>query len=335
MLPRVIGKNPKPAALIVGFDGALAERIKMLFPASQVIEYLDEVEQKEWDVLITTRSALGAENHLYVIGVGCDAIVRPGYAELPSAFGPFHFETAADDASTGWVRWTGPSRAKELHVAENLSPSVERLIVTRLAPLAEEENSHQWLHPRGPLEPFLSTILDQCLAARFLRPGGKSECWCFPHYAVGITPEIVAVAMHEWQKRDPETFPVMDWTSRAMWRTTDENRIARALEELEADRAATIARLDSQEQELDAQLLDARRSADIDERRLLTGQGDDLTGVVAKCLSDLGFDVRNMDEIYPAGDRREDLQVTAPEASGWIAIVEVRGYRREHRFATC
>jgi hypothetical protein len=80
----VLGKNPKPAVLIVGFDDAIAERIGRLFPARQVIDHLDEVEQQEWDVLITTRSVLGAEHHLYVIGLGCEAYLPPGRAELPS-----------------------------------------------------------------------------------------------------------------------------------------------------------------------------------------------------------------------------------------------------------
>jgi hypothetical protein len=35
-----------------------------------------------------------------------------------------------------------------------------------------------------------------------------------------------------------------------------------------------------------------------------------------------------MDKIYPENDRREDLQLTAPEAPDWLALVEVRGYRR-------
>jgi hypothetical protein len=235
MPSRVIGKNPKPAALIIGFDDAMAERIGRLFPARQVIDHVDEVEQKEWDVLITTRSVLGAQRHLYVIGVECDAIVRPGHAELPAAFGPYHdasaeagraASAAAGRVASDWVRWTGPSRAKELHVAENLPPSLERLIVTQLAPLAERETFHKWLQPRGVLEPFLSTLLDQCLAGRFPRPGAKSECWCFPGYAVRIAPEIVEVAIQEWRKRDPETFPIVDWANKAVWRTPAENRVA-------------------------------------------------------------------------------------------------------------
>jgi hypothetical protein len=103
--------------------------------------------------------------------------------------------------------------------------------------------------------------------------------------------------------------------------------MARALEELQAERAATMARLDSQEQELNTRLQEAKRSADASERRLLTGQGNDLTSVVSECLSEIGFTVRNMDEVYPVGDRREDLQIAESQGVEWIGLVEVRGYR--------
>jgi hypothetical protein len=49
---RVIGKKPKPAALILGFDDENAERIGSLFSAWQPITHLDEVDQQESDVLV-------------------------------------------------------------------------------------------------------------------------------------------------------------------------------------------------------------------------------------------------------------------------------------------
>jgi hypothetical protein len=170
--------------------------------------------------------------------------------------------------------------------------------------------------------------LGQCLAGRFLRPYAESECWCFPKYAISITPEIVKVALHEWQKRDPETFPSAEWVIEPPWRTPAENRIATELHELEAKRAAILAELDEQQEVLVAALSTARRSAEAHERLLLTARGDDLVQAVTECLVDLGFSATNMDDVYPAGDRREDLQVTAREVPEWVALVEVRSYRR-------
>jgi hypothetical protein len=324
MPSRVIGKNPKPAALIVGFDDAIADRIGRLFPARQVIDHLDEVEQKEWDVLVTTRSALGAEDHLYVIGLECAAYAPPGRSELPSTFGHYHLPSQPGHVTSVPVSWTGPSRARELHVATDLPSSIERLIVTQLVPLAEPEKLHQWLHPQDAMEPFLSTLLGQCLAGRFLRPGAKSECWCFPNYAVSIAPEIVEVALQEWRKRDPESFPVADWANKAMWRTPAENRVADELDKLGAKRATILAELEERQQQLEAEFADAKQSAETNERLLLTAQGDDLVNIVAGCLSELGFDVTKMDEIH-TDERLEDLRVISP-GQGWTALAEVKGY---------
>jgi hypothetical protein len=198
--------------------------------------------------------------------------------------------------------------------------------VTKLAPLAQTQETHQWLHPKRVLEPFLTTLLDEYLAGWFLRRSAKSECWCFPKYAVSIAREIVEVALQEWQEQHPETFPVVDWAKEAMWRTPAENRITGELDKLNARRAAILADLDERQEQLEAELTEARQSAETNERLLLTAQGDDLVRASAMCLSDLGFSVTNMDKVYPKGDRREDLQVTS-DVPDWIALVEVRGYR--------
>jgi len=103
--------------------------------------------------------------------------------------------------------------------------------------------------------------------------------------------------------------------------------VAKELEDLESKRIAIFAELDERQQRLEAELTEAKRSADAHERRLLTAKGDDVVRVAAECFSDLGFDVANMDEVYPEGDRREDLQVTVRETPEWIVLVEVRSYR--------
>jgi sugar diacid utilization regulator len=128
------------------------------------------------------------------------------------------------------------------------------------------------------------------------------------------------VALQEWHKLDPETFPLVDWANQALWRTPDENRAARELKDLESERTVVLTRLDERQQHLEAELTEAKRSADAHERRLLTAKGDDLVHVATECFTDLGFVVTNMDEVYPEGDRREDLRVTATAVPDWIAL---------------
>jgi hypothetical protein len=177
------------------------------------------------------------------------------------------------------------------------------------------------------MKPFVATRYGDCLAGSFPRPGARSECWCFPDYANSLAFEIVEVALREWHRLDPDTFPLADWIDQALWQTPDERRAAKELEDLESERTTFLARLAERQQHLEAKLTEAKQSADAHERRLLTARGDDLVHVVAKCFSDFEFDVTDMDKVYPEGDRREDLQINLEEVPDWIALVEVRSYR--------
>lgn len=236
--------------------------------------------------------------------------------------------------------WQGNSKAREFAIPKGLPSSIETLIKTQLVPLTQQEQTHEWLELSvrsaatdqewaSVLQPFLLTRRDQVLAGRFPRPGARSECWCFPDYAISIAPAIVEVALREWRKRDPEVFPTTDWASQSQWRTTSENRLVNELDELEAQRAATLANMRQREAQLESQLAEAKPEAETGERLLLTAQGDELGRIVDECLSSLGFQVTNMDNLdRPGAVRREDLRVTSPDISGWVAVVEVKGYTR-------
>jgi hypothetical protein len=116
----------------------------------------------------------------------------------------------------------------------------------------------------------------------------------------------------------------VDWANKAIWRTPAENRVAGELGKLNAERTRILADLDARQEQLEAELIDAKQSAETSERLLLTAQRDDLVNAIAKCLSDLEFDVENMDEVH-TDERLEDLRVTSP-GQGWTALAEVKGY---------
>jgi hypothetical protein len=176
------------------------------------------------------------------------------------------------------------------------------------------------------IRPFLLTGRGKILAGRFTRAGGRAECWCLPDYTQTIAPEWIEVALAEWYKLDPETFPSSGWVELPRWRTYEENRLAGELDAIRAERAAFLAATEEKEEALLTDLVKAKQAAETRERVLLTGTGDVLVETVAACLTELGFDVRNMDAVYPAKDRREDLQVTDPDTPGWVALAEVKGY---------
>jgi len=334
---RIIGRQPKPRALLQGLDDAVAERVKPLFPTWRVVGSLDEVDQDEWDVLVTTDTVAGAESHLHVIAIGCKYIPIPLHlGGRTSSLG----ECQLEEGKRVNACYSGRIRATEFHIPENLPLPLGRLAELKLLPLVRERENHATIGPafgspapptdllawRSAVQPFVATAKGAVLAGRFPREGGRAECWSLPEYAEGIAPEFIEAALAEWSKRDPETFPSSVWVDLPRWRTSQENRVATELDTLRAKRTELLASMGEQEEVLLAELVKAKQAAEIRERVLLTGTGDALVEVVVSCLTDLGFDVQNMDTVYPSTDRREDLQIRNPDMPGWVALTEVKGY---------
>lgn len=80
--------------------------------------------------------------------------------------------------------------------------------------------------------------------------------------------------------------------------------------------------------EAEEALATARAKADAGLRRLFVAHGTDLVAATIQALELLGFEVRDMDEVWPDGDKREDLRVSDPTVAGWEALAEVRGYAK-------
>jgi len=317
--------------LIQGFDDEVADRLMGLFPTVRRIEWLEEVPQDEWDVLITDKTVHGAEPHLWVIAFG--GAFKAWHKTVPATLGQCQIPGRNPEESPQ-IRWTNRLKASEFTVPGDLPGTLERLVDVTLVPAAREHDDHWTLQPddmtlllewQEVISPFL-LVRRSCIAGRFPRMGGLTECWCLPDYMEDAAPQWVEAALGQWYKRDPRTFPSAAWADARRWRTSDENRLADQLEELRGKRAEVLAVMAVTEEALVAKFGEARQAAEARERVLVGGAGDKLEAVIAECLADLGFDVQNMDHIYPPHDRREDLQVKDPDTPGWIALVEVKGY---------
>ena len=107
-----------------------------------------------------------------------------------------------------------------------------------------------------------------------------------------------------------------------------ETVLADRIEEIESE----IERLSGERHQLQVQLAAEGERAEQGRRRALWTDGDDLTIAVSELLTDLGFEVRDMDsELRPGEPKREDLRLTLQHKPGWEAIVEVKGYTRGTR----
>lgn len=334
MAARIVGRKPKPRALIQGFDDEIAEKLMGLFPTTRRIGSLGEVAQDEWDVLITTETVYGAIPRLWVVAFnGTVMSWSPGGPRVIT-LGQCQFSGRKPQECPS-IRWSGRVKATEFVVPDNLPGPIERLIDATLLPAAREHEDHMELLPDdltllqewpSVVLPFLLLRTGRCVAGRFPRVGGRTECWCLPEYMKDMAPQWVEAALGEWYKRDPQTFPSAAWVDAPRWRTSDENGLADQLEALRGKRAEMLASMAAAEEALLAKLGEAKQAAEARERTLLKGTGEGLEAVVAECLTDLGFNVQNMDKVYPSRDRREDLQVTDSDNPGWVALVEVKGY---------
>lgn len=99
-----------------------------------------------------------------------------------------------------------------------------------------------------------------------------------------------------------------------------------------ADLGDTVVKAQLEVQATRDELALAREQADEDERQLLWADGDELVDVVRRALSDLGFDVVDVDATRDPGDpKAEDLYVTDSDVPDWCAIAEVKGYAKGPR----
>ncbi|WNG17386.1 hypothetical protein [Cystobacter fuscus] len=108
--------------------------------------------------------------------------------------------------------------------------------------------------------------------------------------------------------------------------TPTESALVGRLKSIRNERNEMLARLDSMERELTAELHAANVAADAGERLLLTEQSELLVGAVASAFREFGFQVQDMDAVWPVNDRREDLRLGLSERGDWLSICEVKGY---------
>jgi hypothetical protein len=182
------------------------------------------------------------------------------------------------------------------------------------------------------VEPFLLAGARGVIAGAFtqadamLNPGGR--VWLLP---LGLpTPAAwVRLALREFSGLDPERVPSPpDWWTTGSWATPEQRNARSALRETTERREQVLRELSVDI----AQALDAAVEADLRATagalRLLTADGDELEEAVLDALTAFGFIATVMDEVYPPGDRREDLQLRDPDVDGWLALVEIKGYSR-------
>jgi len=320
---RIFGASPRPRVLIQDIPEDFHQGYRDRFPTVVAVQNLSDVDQAEFDMLVTTWSALRAEEHLCAIVFSGPRVAFSSIDETAS--GNVHFSIA----------WKGESKAREFHVPTDLPEEVRRFVQERLIPVVRSKPANPILSEMSLgltapiITPFLQSARGEVLAGRFRRLSGV-ECWAFPKEMVDFGAECSAIAVGLWRLQDSSRFPetTPDWTQQSRWQTAEEEERAKELIAVRERRAKMLASLQAEEETLEVRLRDVRSRVDVNERLLLTAQGDELVRMVARCLEEFGFETQYMDDLWKPGDRREDLRIRLGIDPDWITIAEVRGFAK-------
>jgi hypothetical protein len=311
------GQKPRPRVLIAADEPqlgeALAERLRLDLGLQTVGLIEDDTYFPEWDCVVSvSEDYYASAKHLRVISFGTKRFGPLGEGGFGLPYGSIHSGTRSD----------------ELEVPADLDQRIRRLVQSDLRPDLQGMELKPYLSPSDLIrEPFLTAGVrnEFVLAGAFTPSSGGPDFWVLPPWANAVA--WIRQALEIWSEQDPERFPpTPEWWRTPDWRTKTERDAEERLSEIRQQAETEYARLLSEVQAAEAEVLKAQERADSIERLLLRGQGDDLVAVVAETLEKLGFDVTNMDGVYPAGSLREDLQVRPADDPEFVALVEVRGY---------
>jgi hypothetical protein len=198
---------------------------------------------------------------------------------------------------------------------EDGRPYSKRIYPARLA-----ENSD------ASYTPLLVDLDRYAYAAIYEPPLGAKNCLYLPEVVTNLAPWLLQ-AFKLWSVELPDIFPFEpEWTKNPQWMTQDELVGLQRVVDAQTEADWMIAQARASVSAAESVLSDLRRKADMSTRLLLTGGDDPLVDAVADALSELGFQVDNVDKaLAPGQARKEDLRVKDGE---WIALCEVKGYTK-------
>ena len=318
--------HPHPRVL---FEDVPADVFKVLEPLAAYSEQTrsqDAVHESDFDLLVTFAEDTNRRSPaLHVLSVGGERLHVGGQftranattAKLVTTEGEQHPEMAKL-AETTIAPYLGA--AKKTWVRKYPDHEIREYVV------AKTGNLH------GGCEPIVTAGSEQYPVAWLSGGGAPGRCVCLALPAE--TKQIdkwLALFLHHLHALDAERFPL-----RSEWRLADEWASARTLELVGESRSHQQAWDDARaafvaaQAQIDDRLEHARAQDERGCQNLLTADGEELEVAVMSALKTLGFSVTAMDDHHDAvtGAKLEDLRVSDTDGSGWVCLVEKKGYSK-------
>ena len=322
----------RPRVAAIGLSDTQVASIEplcgVLRPVASLDEYLDSYSWTETDVMVSdTISAREVEISANLLIIGPSEIYwSDSYQLLLDVQIPHNARTNTSNKERELVvSPTCPGLYKPL--AGELSRQVRR---SGKPPGAIETS-------RQVETPLIETTSGHPVALRLVLPAKSSAADGETSGPIALLiPEVSNLSawfrafLYDIHKIDPARVPQPPprLSQPSDWYTPEEKDLSDRVLQIESE----IERLAEEHDRLREELAEEGEKADQGPRRALWADGDDLTDAVSNLLTDLGFEVRDMDSELKQGEPKlEDLRLTLQGTSGWEAIVEVKGYTRGTR----
>lgn len=332
----VVNPLSHPQVLFLGFapEDPRLERMQRRVATHRVLSSPEEIQQlrlADWDALVMEGGSVPYQaSKIHVLAIGCQSLGQ---------------------ASSMWstVTYSGAQRSHVLHITDDTSPDLRRLLNAEAIPWINSQDDVPYLQisvsgsgivnpgardiREGQLSGWAAIVTDadrNVVIGGFPRAADGKWVWAIPYRSPH--PELwLDLAMAHWRTVDAERFPeIPQWRTRETWMTAAEREAQRQLAEAREEFDVAQEAFRKLEVELESAVLDAEKSAEKAERRLLTEQGEPLVEAVSHALNKLGFTIRDIDEERAARGlaKVEDLHVTCPDQPAVRIMAEVKGYAR-------
>lgn len=338
----------RPRVAVIGFTKSQSETIKWLCGemrvAASVEDYLKRYSWTETDIAVAQgfRGQIGRGVHAFLIApLDCEWETFPqsGIQWIETDRSNTEREVKVGGEVPGVYKTLSHELVSHVHSADD-PPSV-------LKPhwvLSIHDDPHsRWMG--GETNVLVETTSTFLLAVRHVRMypiGHGADADVGESIVLAFATEVNLSAwfrafLHDVHEADPEGIPRAPplVASPADWYTPEEQQLAAEIEAVEEEAERLLVereRLLDECEALVGELRLAGEKADKGIRRIIWEDGDNLVEAVKEVLTNLGFQMQDMDAGLKQGEaKREDLRLTLEERPGWEAIVEVKGYNKGTR----
>lgn len=315
------------------------------------VDSLSEVNLEEWDLLVTDRQFISTTpyrsagatrgysraippsmNIFGVLGHGT-SLLSASWIDFANASGNDQPQSWPEGAPFSMLLTSERVPGHQVRRVNNLPETIQELVQSDLS-VSIEERGYQYgfthkvykNHPSGfkQLRPFLIGPDDLILAGSYERIDGGSG-WLIPA-DVHDPAAWFSQALLDWHRNQPSTFPaVAHWEDSEAWMTGAERAVNHELKERSDDFQRFRDEYEAHRQRLTADLEGLRVSARVGRRALLTAQDDLFQNAAFEALCALGFEVEDMDTIWPDRERREDFRIRDADQADWMVIGDATG----------